>query len=33
VTAVTLFKFVLVGGVVFHDKMSFLSDCGCDVCW
>jgi hypothetical protein len=32
VTAVTLFKFVLVGGVVFHALRREWT-CGCDVCW
>ena len=32
VAAVTLFKFVLVGGVAFHDKIVVRLECGCDVC-
>ena len=35
VAAVTLFKFVLVGGVAFRvasDEMSLGLECGCDVC-
>ena len=33
VAAVTLFKFVLVGGVAFHDKIAVRLECGCDMCW
>ena len=33
VAAVTLLKFVLVGGVVRNDSFVVTLECGCDLCW